>query len=545
MPITVVSVASPNQNTRVYTNSDGTIFTLTGGSVAWRNNNPGNIKWYSDSWAIANGAIGKDPKGFAIFPSYQAGEKALNDLVTGKYYSYTINSMMSSYAPGFENDTAAYQAFLSNIVGVSGTTLISSLTPEQLTALKNGIVTYEGTIIGAVTPATSGTVTAADVVSIPPWSPVTGGMHYQKITYGTETIIVYDNGVLYSHDTATGTDYWNVPDTTTGGTEQITQFADGQLVIETINANNVSRGVSFINSNGQAQGDPLPNPANLTLTQDYLASLAEFIRTEMGGNDAAIVNATEIRTLTGAQGGNEVTGIGGALELGGSDLANWYTRNEALYAYNVANGITAPGDGAPYNPAPYQGIADLIAGGQTPDIGLGILPGFTASPSATFLTFGSGGSSANVCLAPYATAPAWDANAPQAIAPPAANSYGYYGPNFSSFPFDPYLYYNNSAGNDYFSGPVYAPVVLDLDGDGIELIGKADSRAYYDVKGDGYKHNIGWAGADDGFLAIDTDGDGVISAANELSFALWTTDSNDIGSKVAANDAVCEMRKIA
>ena len=57
------------------------------------------------------------------------------------------------------------------------------------------------------------------------------------------------------------------------------------------------------------------------------------------------------------------------------------------------------------------------------------------------------------------------------------------------------------------------------------------------LKGDGYKHNIGWVGADDGFLAIDTDGDGRISAANELSFALWTVDPNDIGSEVAANDA--------
>ncbi len=369
---------------------------------------------------------------------------------------------------------------------------------------------------------TSGTAVLS-IPGTPPPLPTNPGLHYQEITYGTEQIRIYDNGVLYSHDTATGMDYWNVPDTTTGGVRQITQFAGGQVVIETINANNVSRGVSFINSNGQAQGDPLPNPANLTLTQDYLASLAEFIRTEMGGNDAAIVNATEIRTLTGAQGGNEVSGIGGALELSNSNLANWYTYNEALYAYNVAHGITAPGDGAPYNPVPYHGIADLIAGGQTPDIGLGILPGFTTSPTATFLTFGSGGSSANVCLAPYAAAPAWDANAPQAITPPVTNSYGYYGPNFSSFPFDPYLYYNNWAGDI----PVYAPVVLDLDGDGIELIGKADSRAYYDVKGDGYKHNIGWAGADDGFLAIDTDGDGVISAANELSFALWTTDPND------------------
>ncbi len=282
--------------------------------------------------------------------------------------------------------------------------------------------------------------------------------------------------------------------------------------------------VTIIDANNGITVGEIASPSNtFTPTADYLASLAEFIRTEMGGNDAAIVNATEIRTLTGAQGGNEVSGIGGALELSNSNLANWYTYNEALYAYNVAHGITAPGGGAPYNPAPYHGIADLIAGGQTPDIGLGILPGFTTSPTATFLTFGSGGSSANVCLAPYATAPAWDANAPQAIAPPAANSYGYYGPNFSSFPFDPYLYYNNWAGDI----PVYAPVVLDLDGDGIELIGKADSRAYYDVKGDGYKHNIGWVGADDGFLAIDTDGDGVISAANELSFALWTTDPND------------------
>ena len=72
----VIYVNAPTQNTRVYTNYDGTTFTLTGGTVAWRNNNPGNVVY--GNIAIQNGSIGKDANGFAIFPDSHGGNATLN-----------------------------------------------------------------------------------------------------------------------------------------------------------------------------------------------------------------------------------------------------------------------------------------------------------------------------------------------------------------------------------------------------------------------------------------------------------------------------------
>lgn len=78
-----------------------------------------------------------------------------------------------------------------------------------------------------------------------------------------------------------------------------------------------------------------------------------------------------------------------------------------------------------------------------------------------------------------------------------------------------------------FDYSYYAPIALDLDGDGIELLAQAQSNAYFDVKGDGFASHVGWVGPDDAFLAIDLDGNGRIEGAKELSFALWTAAPND------------------
>ncbi len=66
------------------------------------------------------------------------------------------------------------------------------------------------------------------------------------------------------------------------------------------------------------------------------------------------------------------------------------------------------------------------------------------------------------------------------------------------------------------------PIVLDLDGDGIELVARDNSTAFYDRDDDTYKENIGWAAPDDGLLVVDLNEDGVISGSEELSFAQQT-----------------------
>ncbi|MBK9003019.1 MAG: hypothetical protein IPM41_03890 [Sphingomonadales bacterium] len=62
------------------------------------------------------------------------------------------------------------------------------------------------------------------------------------------------------------------------------------------------------------------------------------------------------------------------------------------------------------------------------------------------------------------------------------------------------------------------PVVLDLDGDGVEFVSSA-AGARFDYDGDGTAELTAWAGADDGLLVLDRNGDGKITDRAELVFA--------------------------
>jgi Ca2+-binding RTX toxin-like protein len=61
----------------------------------------------------------------------------------------------------------------------------------------------------------------------------------------------------------------------------------------------------------------------------------------------------------------------------------------------------------------------------------------------------------------------------------------------------------------------YDPLVLDLDGDGLEL-SDATGDVLFDFNGDGVKTGTGWARPDDGFLVRDLNSNGVIDSGCEL-----------------------------
>ncbi|MEO8024744.1 MAG: calcium-binding protein [Polaromonas sp.] len=69
------------------------------------------------------------------------------------------------------------------------------------------------------------------------------------------------------------------------------------------------------------------------------------------------------------------------------------------------------------------------------------------------------------------------------------------------------------------------PLVLDLDGDGIELV-SASGTVLFDHNADGIKTGTGWATGGDGFLVRDLDNDGAISTGREL-FGVDTIKSNN------------------
>ncbi len=65
------------------------------------------------------------------------------------------------------------------------------------------------------------------------------------------------------------------------------------------------------------------------------------------------------------------------------------------------------------------------------------------------------------------------------------------------------------------------PVVLDLDGDGIELISFEESEVRLDFDGDGVAEQTGFVGPDDGVLLFDADSDGTFSDINEIAFVSY------------------------
>lgn len=134
----------------MFTTDTGEVDTYSGGTRAGRNFNPGNIT--SGSFATAHGAIGKDNDGFAIFSDAATGQSALVALLsTSSVQARTLDDEIATYAPPSENDTGTYQANVEAAVGVSGTTLISALTADQLNTLAQAIKTQEGYVEGTIT----------------------------------------------------------------------------------------------------------------------------------------------------------------------------------------------------------------------------------------------------------------------------------------------------------------------------------------------------------------------------------------------------------
>ncbi len=120
---------------------------------------------------------------------------------------------------------------------------------------------------------------------------------------------------------------------------------------------------------------------------------------------------------------------------------------------------------------------------------------------------------------------------------------------------------NNSFGRSFASAKAWRvrrdPLVLDLDGDGIETVG-TDAGVLFDHNGDGIKTGSGWIEADDGFLVRDLNGNGIIDNGSELFgdqtilqdgitaktgfAALGDLDTNDDGTIDAADTAFAELK---
>ena len=101
------------------------------GTVAQRNNNPGNLR-------SGPGQTGTDAGGYAIFPDPATGWAALDNQVTANINrGLTLQEFIGGkpgvypgYAPSADNNNvASYVSFLSGKLGISPDTVLSGVSP--------------------------------------------------------------------------------------------------------------------------------------------------------------------------------------------------------------------------------------------------------------------------------------------------------------------------------------------------------------------------------------------------------------------------------
>lgn len=107
------------------------------------------------------------------------------------------------------------------------------------------------------------------------------------------------------------------------------------------------------------------------------------------------------------------------------------------------------------------------------------------------------------------------------------------GPGDSDFPLDP----PPPAPRD--------PLILDLNGNGIQLTSVSGSHSFFDVDNDGFIEQTAWVAGGDGLLALDKNGNGRIDDSSELfgtgtadGFAVLSQYDSDHNGVIDARDAI-------
>lgn len=141
-PIKKVLDTGPGYN--VVLRPDGSVDRQKG-DRNWRNNNPGNIEY--GKYTKSKGAIASDGR-FAIFPTYDMGRKAKEDLIfEGKNYrDLSLPQAIARYAPPGENNTAAYIRNVSSVVDTIK--LMHAYNSQERNAIMDAMQKQEGFRVG-------------------------------------------------------------------------------------------------------------------------------------------------------------------------------------------------------------------------------------------------------------------------------------------------------------------------------------------------------------------------------------------------------------
>jgi len=115
-----------------------------GGTLAWRNNNPGNLLPGRVPYKTA---LAVDRRGLAIFPSYAHGWTALREVLrSGTYGPLTIADAMAKYAPAGHggNDPVHYANLIRQHANLDPSRVVNTLDDAELERFMLAIKQVEG-----------------------------------------------------------------------------------------------------------------------------------------------------------------------------------------------------------------------------------------------------------------------------------------------------------------------------------------------------------------------------------------------------------------
>ena len=142
----ISKVISGKKGELVVVDHEGNKWKRSGGTVAWRCNNPGNLK--DGPFSRSMGSLGKDHIGHAVFPTVEHGEQAHYTLLfrpASPYWNLTISDALKRYAPASDgNDPQNYINYICGKVGCHPTTKIKTLTHTEKLDMMKYMAVFEG-----------------------------------------------------------------------------------------------------------------------------------------------------------------------------------------------------------------------------------------------------------------------------------------------------------------------------------------------------------------------------------------------------------------
>lgn len=142
----VVAVTYEKRAT-IYIKKDGTKIKRSGGSPAWRNNNPGNIR---KAIAAHDSSVIGTTEEWAVYPDEETGLEAITRLLRSKNYrNLTVKDAIHRWAPWSDgNNPENYTKRVSKMTGLNANAKIADLNDKDLKQIARAIQQVEGWIVG-------------------------------------------------------------------------------------------------------------------------------------------------------------------------------------------------------------------------------------------------------------------------------------------------------------------------------------------------------------------------------------------------------------